>query len=229
MKREWMERLGFLILAALVWIPAARWEQQRSEPEHTAWEEAVARAREEVAQGAAALQKAQEAAAQRTAPEVVGESASDLPSNDAPKWVETRYVGLGNEGDSATPEEQGTLYLPRILLDSPDGTAVNRLIQTWYEENQRDTKESGQTDALEADGLPIWDPMWDHTYGTLPIPGTGCCRWEFCAAMFLAVFMSRADGRLIWITVPCWITRRCLHGWGYPSLYRRSGRSSVPW
>ena len=175
------------------------------------------------------MQKAQEAAAQRTAPEVVGESASDLPSNDAPKWVETRYVGLGNEGDSATPEEQGTLYLPRILLDSPDGTAVNRLIQTWYEENQRDTKESGQTDALEADGLPIWDPMWDHTYGTLPIPGTGCCRWEFCAAMFLAVFMSRADGRLIWITVPCWITRRCLHGWGYPSLYRRSGRSSVPW
>lgn len=55
MKREWMERLGFLILAALVWIPAARWEQQRSEPDHTAWEEAVARAREEVAQGAAAL------------------------------------------------------------------------------------------------------------------------------------------------------------------------------
>lgn len=74
MKREWMECLGFLILAALVWIPAARWEQQRSEPDHTAWEEAVARAREEVAQGAAALQKAQEAAAQRTAPEVVGES-----------------------------------------------------------------------------------------------------------------------------------------------------------
>lgn len=164
MKREWMERLGFLILAALVWIPAVRWEQQRSQPDHTAWEEAVARAREEVAQGAAALQKAQEAAAQRTAPEVVGESAPDLPSNDAPKWVETRYVGFGNEGDSATPEEQGTLYLPRILLDSPDGTAVNRLIQTWYEENQRDTKGSGQTDALEADGLPIWDPMWDHVW-----------------------------------------------------------------
>lgn len=164
MKREWMERLGFLILAALVWIPAVRWEQQRSQPDHTAWEEAVARAREEVAQGAAALQKAQEAAAQRTAPEVVGESAPDLPSNDAPKWVETRYVGFGNEGDSATPEEQGTLYLPRILLNSPDGTAVNRLIQTWYEENQGDTKGSGQTDALEADGLPIWDPMWDHVW-----------------------------------------------------------------
>ena len=61
-------------------------------------------------------------------------------------------------------KNRGTLYLPRILLDSPDGTAVNRLIQTWYEENQRDTKESGQTDALEADGLPIWDPMWDHVW-----------------------------------------------------------------
>ena len=53
--------------------------------------------------------------------------------------------------------------------------------------------------------------------------------YSFESTMFLAVFMSRADGRLIWITVPCWITRRCLHGWGYPSLYRRSGRSSVPW
>lgn len=122
------------------------------------------RAREEVKQGAAALQKAQEAAAQRTAPEVVGESVPDLPSNDAPKWVETRYVGFGNEGGSADAEEQGTLYLPRILLDFPDGTAVNRLIQTWYEENRRDTKESGQTDVFEADGPPIWDPMWDHVW-----------------------------------------------------------------
>lgn len=186
------------------------------------------RAREEVKQGAAALQKAQEAAAQRTAPEVVGESVPDLPVNDAPKWVETRYVGFGNERDSTDAEEQGTLYLPRILLDSPDGTAVNRLIQTWYEENQRDTKESGQTDVFEADGPPIWDPMW-ITYGTLPIPGTGCCRWEFCAAMFLAVFMFRADGRLIWTTVPCWITRRCLPGWVYLNLHRRSGGSSAPW
>lgn len=152
MKRGWMERLGFLILAALVWIPAVRWERQQSKPDHTAWQEAVMRAREEVKQGAAALQKAQEAAAQRTAPEVVGESVPDLPVNDAPKWVETRYVGFGNERDSTDAEEQGTLYLPRILLDSPDGTAVNRLIQTWYEENQRDTKESGQTDVFEADG-----------------------------------------------------------------------------
>lgn len=166
MKREWMERLGFLILAALVWIPAVRWERQQSKPDHTAWQEAVMRAREEVKQGAAALQKAQEAAAQRTAPEVVGESVPDLPVNDAPKWVETRYVGFGNERDSTDAEEQGTLYLPRILLNSPDGTAVNRLIQTWYEENQRDTKESGQTDVFEADGPPIWDPVWDHVWYT---------------------------------------------------------------
>lgn len=124
------------------------------------------RAREEVKQGAAALQKAQEAAAQRTAPEVVGESVPDLPVNDAPKWVETRYVGFGNERDSTDAEEQGTLYLPRILLNSPDGTAVNRLIQTWYEENQRDTKESGQTTSSEADGPPIWDPVWDHVWYT---------------------------------------------------------------
>lgn len=164
MKRGWMERLGFLALAALIWIPAVRWERQQSKPDHTAWQEAVMRAREEVKQGAAALQKAQEAAAQRTAPEVVGESVPDLPVNDAPKWVETRYVGFGNERDSTDAEEQGTLYLPQILLDSPDGTAVNRLIQTWYEENRKRTGESGQTDAFEAGGLPIWDPMWDHVW-----------------------------------------------------------------
>ena len=56
MKRGWMERLGFLALAALIWIPAVRWERQQSKPDHTAWQEAVMRAREEVAQGAAALQ-----------------------------------------------------------------------------------------------------------------------------------------------------------------------------
>ena len=112
MKREWMERLGFLILAALVWIPAARWEQQRSEPDHTAWEEAVARAREEVAQGAAALQKAQEAAAQRTAPEVVGESASDLPSNDAPKWVRPATWDSAMSGTPQPRKNRGPCICP---------------------------------------------------------------------------------------------------------------------
>ena len=165
MKRGWMERLGFLVLAALIWIPAVRWERQQSKPDHTAWQDALERAREEVIQGAAALQKAQEAAAQRTPPKVTGEElVPDLPVNDAPKWVETRYVGFGNERDSTDAEEQGTLYLPQILLDSPDGTAVNRLIQTWYEENRKRTGESGQTDAFEAGGLPIWDPMWDHVW-----------------------------------------------------------------